>query len=98
MDTRTEEAQMRSKAVAQKNPELAGDSEARTRRTTRASSFVDSDGKRRAIPTPLKAIRLRCLDCCCFQPSEVRRCPSEGCPLWPWRMGRRPKAEDLKGQ
>lgn len=35
-----------------------------------------------------KAIRLKCLDCCCFQPSEVRKCPSTDCTLHPFRMGR----------
>ena len=35
-----------------------------------------------------KAIRLKCLDCCCGQPSEVRLCPCTDCPLWRFRMGR----------
>lgn len=35
-----------------------------------------------------KAIRLKCLDCCCGQPAEVRKCPSESCPLWRFRMGK----------
>lgn len=38
--------------------------------------------------TPRKAIRLKCLDCCCFQENEVRECSSTLCPLWPYRMGR----------
>ncbi len=41
--------------------------------------------------TPIKSIRAKCLDCCCNQPSEVRLCPSVNCPLWPFRMGKRPK-------
>lgn len=41
--------------------------------------------------TPIKAIRARCLDCCGGQKAEVRLCPSQKCPLWPYRMGRRPK-------
>lgn len=41
-----------------------------------------------------KAIRLKCLDCCCGQPSEVRRCPAENCPLWRYRMGREIKGEN----
>lgn len=40
--------------------------------------------------TPLKAIRTKCLDCCCFQPLEVRLCTAENCPLFPYRMGKRP--------
>lgn len=39
---------------------------------------------------PLKAIRARCLDCCCDQPSEVRKCVSLDCPSWPFRMGKNP--------
>jgi hypothetical protein len=35
-----------------------------------------------------KAIRLKCLDCCCGSASEVRRCESRKCPLWRFRMGR----------
>ena len=44
-----------------------------------------------AIRTPLRAIRAKCVDCCCGQLLEVRLCPSENCPLWPYRMGKRPK-------
>jgi hypothetical protein len=42
---------------------------------------------------PLKAIRARCLDCCCGQPSEVRKCVSVQCPAWPFRMGVNPFRE-----
>jgi hypothetical protein len=45
--------------------------------------------------TPMKAIRAKCLDCSCYQPREVRLCPVISCALWPYRMGRRPKAKDL---
>jgi len=38
--------------------------------------------------TPLKAIRLKCLDCCAGSRKEVRLCPVRDCPLWPFRMGR----------
>jgi hypothetical protein len=42
-------------------------------------------------PTPvLRAIRERCLDCCCEQPAEVRKCTAVGCPSWPFRMGTNP--------
>ena len=37
--------------------------------------------------TRAKAIRLKCLDCCCNQPAEVRRCDIKQCPLWRFRMG-----------
>ena len=43
--------------------------------------------------TPMKAIRAKCLDCTCFQPKEVRLCVIEKCPLYPYRMGHKPKEE-----
>lgn len=39
-----------------------------------------------------KAIRLKCLDCCCGNSAEVRRCPVTDCPLWRYRMGSESKA------
>jgi hypothetical protein len=47
--------------------------------------------------SPLKAIRAKCLDCCAEQPSEVRLCPSENCPLWPYRMGHNPNRNGIGG-
>jgi hypothetical protein len=42
-------------------------------------------------PMPvLKAIRAKCLDCCCYQEGEVRKCAAIECPLWPFRMGSNP--------
>ena len=38
----------------------------------------------------LKVIRTKCLDCCGNMPSEVRRCVSTSCALWPYRMGWNP--------
>lgn len=32
-------------------------------------------------------IKLKCLDCCCYQVAEVRKCPSKDCPLWIYRLG-----------
>jgi len=40
--------------------------------------------------SPLRAIRDKCLDCSCYQPSEVRLCEAVKCPLWPFRAGRHP--------
>lgn len=45
------------------------------------------------ILTPIKAIRAKCLDCCCGNMAEVRRCPAEKCSLHPYRMGHRPKMD-----
>lgn len=40
--------------------------------------------------SPMKAIREKCLDCCCAQPSEVRACEAVKCALWPFRSGSHP--------
>lgn len=41
--------------------------------------------------TPTKAIRAKCLDCCCGSAKEVRLCTNKKCPLYPYRFGKRPK-------
>ena len=43
-----------------------------------------------------KAIRLKCIDCCCGNMAEVRRCPATNCPLWRYRMGRELKNETFE--
>jgi len=49
--------------------------------------------------TPLKAIRLKCLDCCGGSRKEVRLCPAKDCPLWPYRFGKMPKdGTELEGK
>jgi len=40
--------------------------------------------------TPMRAIRAKCIDCCCGNMAEVRRCTAEKCPLYRYRMGHRP--------
>ena len=45
---------------------------------------------------PLKALRLRCLDCCGGgkeAPNEVRLCTAWECPSWPFRMRTNPWRE-----
>lgn len=41
----------------------------------------------------LRAIREKCLDCCCGVQSEVRLCTVVKCPLYPYRMGKNPFSE-----
>lgn len=51
----------------------------------------DIDALQGHIKKPLlKVIREKCLDCCVYQPSEVRLCACKKCPLWPYRMGINP--------
>ena len=38
--------------------------------------------------SPLKAIRLKCLECVCWQVAEVKLCPSDDCMLWRFRFGK----------
>jgi hypothetical protein len=49
---------------------------------------------------PLKAIRAKCLDCCCGNAGEVRKCVATNCPLWPFRLGINPfrKRSNLPGR
>lgn len=41
-------------------------------------------------PNPVKAIRLKCLDCSGGSKSEAENCIIPDCPLWPFRMGKNP--------
>ena len=45
--------------------------------------------------TPLKAIRLKCLDCSAGSAKEVKFCQFEDCPLYQYRLGKNPY---LKGR
>jgi hypothetical protein len=40
--------------------------------------------------SPLKAIRLNCLECVCWSAYEVKNCASKLCPLYPFRLGKSP--------
>ena len=43
--------------------------------------------------TPIKAIRAKCLDCCCNNPNEVALCPCTDCSLYPYRFGKNPNIQ-----
>jgi hypothetical protein len=49
---------------------------------------------------PQKAIREKCLDCCCGNAAEIRKCVAVDCSLWPFRMGTNPfrKKRELSPQ
>jgi hypothetical protein len=36
--------------------------------------------------------RAKCRECCCGSTAEIRKCTCTTCPLWPYRMGKRPAA------
>ena len=48
--------------------------------------------------TPLKAIRIKCLDCSCGSVKEVRECPVKDCVLYLYRMGRDPNRAGTGGK
>lgn len=39
---------------------------------------------------PVKAIRLKCLDCSGGSSAEVEKCDLKKCALWPFRFGKNP--------
>lgn len=39
---------------------------------------------------PVKAIRKKCLDCCCGSSDEVKSCAITECMLHPFRLGKNP--------
>lgn len=39
---------------------------------------------------PVKAIREKCLECCCGSITEVKECTVERCPIYPFRLGKNP--------
>ena len=42
------------------------------------------------ITNPIKAIRAKCLDCCCGSIAEIRLCSCVDCSLHPFRFGKNP--------
>ena len=42
------------------------------------------------LQNPVKAIRAKCIDCCCGNQNEVELCPAYECPLYPFRFGKNP--------
>jgi hypothetical protein len=48
--------------------------------------------------SPLRALRLKCLDCCNDSAQEVRLCAAVDCPSWPFRMGRNPWRPPLSAE
>lgn len=39
---------------------------------------------------PVKAIREKCIDCCCGNTTEVKECPATDCPIHAFRFGKNP--------
>ena len=49
---------------------------------------------------PVKAIREKCLDCCCGSATEVNLCGITDCALYPFRNGKNPyrKKREYSGE
>lgn len=67
-----------------KNPTLSGIAEAQGIKDNPIISHNNHSSN------PLKAIRAKCIDCCCDSPVEVRLCPCTDCALYPFRFGSNP--------
>jgi hypothetical protein len=59
-------------------------------RDPRAMSTDELQQLGHAQVSPLRALRLKCLDCCNDSAQEVRLCTAVDCPSWPFRMGKNP--------
>jgi hypothetical protein len=56
------------------------------------------EGTEVVLLTPIKAIRLNCLECICWVPSEVKNCTSKLCPLYLYRFGTNPERAGIGGK
>ena len=56
-------------------------------------TIKDQDGNLKTYEnlTPVKAIRLHCLECLGYSYDEVKKCTAFLCPLFPFREGKNPK-------
>ncbi len=54
------------------------------------TELPSAGGRGAAALTPMRAVRQKCLDCCCGSATEVRLCPAQDCPLWRFRDGHNP--------
>lgn len=48
------------------------------------------------MPTPMKAIKSKCVDCCGGSTREVKECTVESCPLFFYRLGKNPNRTPRK--
>ena len=59
-------------------------------KTTMSTSSTSENNVPQRTLTPLKAIRLKCLDCSGDSADEVRKYVIPDCPLYPFRLGKNP--------
>ena len=56
----------------------------------KAKKTIDVRDELPKTTSPIRAVRLKCLDCTCNSPKEVEACPIKACPLWAFRFGKNP--------
>lgn len=56
----------------------------------KAKKTIDVRDELPKTTSPIRAVRLKCLDCTCNSPKEVEACPIKACPLWVFRFGKNP--------
>jgi hypothetical protein len=54
----------------------------------------ETGGAGQSAPTPLRALRQHCVECCNGNFAEVRACAAQSCALWLFRLGRNPTAAE----
>ena len=67
-------------------------------RDPRCMSVDELEQLGHARVSPLRALRLKCLDCCDGSASRVRLCTAVDCPSWPFRMGKNPWRPPLSAE
>lgn len=67
-------------------------------REPRTMTMEDLEQLGHARVSPLRALRLKCLDCCNGSAQEVRLCTAVDCPSWPFRMGKNPWRAPLSAE
>jgi len=66
---------------------------AKTKRTRRESKEIREE---LGVPTLIRIVRLKCLECVCGSTKDVRLCTCSSCYLWPYRLGRMPLRKDFQ--
>ena len=67
-------------------------------RDPRAMSADELEQSGHARVSPLRALRLKCLDCCNDSAQEGRLCTAVDCPSWPFRMCKNPWRAPLSAE
>ena len=49
------------------------------------------------MSSPLQAIKAKCIECSGGSKKEAKLCPCTDCPLWPFRLGKRPQKANDEG-